>query len=136
MNEQRKTESIKKAPLGVGGKTKVGIIGAGPAGLTLGLMLQKAGIDCVILEFRSRQYAENRVRAGLLEQNTVDLFNELGAADDNVHFQHTIEFINALNIANKTYQLYIYPDAEHGNTGKKMRFDLYTKIYLYLKEKL
>ena len=59
-----------------------------------------------------------------------------GTADDNVHFQHSIEFINALNIANKTYQLYLYPDAEHGTTGKKMRFDLYTKIYLYLKEKL
>ena len=62
-------------------KTKVAIIGAGPAGLTLGLLLQRAGIDCVILEFRNRQYAESRVRAGLLEQNTVDLLNELGAAD-------------------------------------------------------
>jgi p-hydroxybenzoate 3-monooxygenase len=62
-------------------KTKIGIIGAGPAGLTLGLMLQRAGIDCMILEFRSREYAESRVRAGLLEQNTVDLFNELGAAE-------------------------------------------------------
>ena len=62
-------------------KTQIGIIGAGPAGLTLGLLLQRAGIDCVILEFRSRQYAESRVRAGLLEQNTVDLFNELGAAE-------------------------------------------------------
>src|SRR5436190_14155618 len=62
-------------------KTQIGIIGAGPAGLTLSLLLQRAGIDCAILEFRTRQYAESRVRAGLLEQNTVDLFNELGAAD-------------------------------------------------------
>ncbi|MBD0297822.1 MAG: FAD-dependent monooxygenase, partial [Flavisolibacter sp.] len=62
-------------------KTSVGIIGAGPAGLTLSLLLNRAGIDCVILENRSRQYAESRVRAGLLEQNTVDLFNELGVAD-------------------------------------------------------
>lgn len=59
-----------------------------------------------------------------------------GTADDNVHFQHSIQLINALNAANKTYQLYIYPDAEHGTTGKKMRFDLYNKIYQFLKEKL
>ena len=62
-------------------KTQVGIIGAGPAGLTLALLLQKAGIDCVIFEYRSRDYVESRVRAGLLEQNTVDLFNQLGAAE-------------------------------------------------------
>jgi len=62
-------------------KIKVGIIGAGPAGLTLALLLQRAGIDCEILEFRSRNYVESRVRAGLLEQNTVDLLNELGAGE-------------------------------------------------------
>ena len=60
---------------------KVGIIGAGPAGLTLALLLHKAGISCQILENRSREYVTSRVRAGLLEQNTVDLFKELGVAD-------------------------------------------------------
>ncbi len=62
-------------------KTQVGIIGAGPAGLTLSLLLKRQGIDCVILEFRSREYVESRVRAGLLEQNTVDLLHELGVAE-------------------------------------------------------
>jgi p-hydroxybenzoate 3-monooxygenase len=62
-------------------KIQVAIIGAGPAGLTLALLLQRANIDCIILENRSRHYVESRVRAGLLEQNTVDLYNELGVAD-------------------------------------------------------
>jgi p-hydroxybenzoate 3-monooxygenase len=59
-------------------RTQVGIVGAGPAGLLLSFLLRRAGIDCVILENRSRQYVIERVRAGLLEQGTVDLVNELG----------------------------------------------------------
>jgi p-hydroxybenzoate 3-monooxygenase len=62
-------------------RTRVGIIGAGPAGLTLGLLLQREGIECVILENRSRGYVERRARAGLLEQNTVDQLRYLGAAE-------------------------------------------------------
>lgn len=62
-------------------KTQVGIIGAGPAGLMLSLLLAQQGIDSVILENRSRHYIEARVRAGLLEQNTVDLLHELSLAD-------------------------------------------------------
>ncbi len=62
-------------------KTSVAIIGAGPAGLSLALLLHRAGIDCLVLENRSRAYVESRVRAGLLEQNTVDLFTDLGAAE-------------------------------------------------------
>ena len=49
----------------------MGIVGGGPAGLTLGLLLQREGIESVVLEARSREYVEKRVRAGLLEQNTV-----------------------------------------------------------------
>ncbi|KPM48911.1 4-hydroxybenzoate 3-monooxygenase [Jiulongibacter sediminis] len=62
-------------------KTQVGIIGAGPAGLTLAHWLKKNGISSVILENRSREYVEGRVRAGLLEQNTVDILTELGLAN-------------------------------------------------------
>jgi p-hydroxybenzoate 3-monooxygenase len=59
-------------------RTQVGIVGAGPAGLFLALLLQRAGIDCVVLEARSREYVESRVRAGVLEQGTVDLMADLG----------------------------------------------------------
>ena len=62
-------------------RTQVGIVGAGPAGLLLSFLLRRDGIDSVILENRSRQYVEERVRAGLLEQGTVDLLTELGLAD-------------------------------------------------------
>ncbi len=59
-------------------RTQVGIVGGGPAGLTLALLLQREGIESVVLEARSREYVEQRVRAGLLEQNTVDLLHDLG----------------------------------------------------------
>jgi p-hydroxybenzoate 3-monooxygenase len=59
-------------------QTQVGIVGGGPAGLTLGLLLQRQGIESVILEVHDRSYVESRVRAGILEQNTVDLLHELG----------------------------------------------------------
>jgi p-hydroxybenzoate 3-monooxygenase len=62
-------------------RTQVGIVGAGPAGLLLSLLLQRAGIDCVILESRNREHVESRVRAGVLEQGTVDLIDELGAGE-------------------------------------------------------
>ena len=58
-------------------RTQVGIVGAGPAGLILAHLLHRQGIESVILEDRSRDYVEHRVRAGLLEQGTVDLLNEM-----------------------------------------------------------
>src|SRR5215468_342158 len=62
-------------------KTQVGIVGAGPAGLVLAHLLAKAGIESVVLESQTRQYIEERVRAGVLEQGTVDLLNELGLGE-------------------------------------------------------
>jgi p-hydroxybenzoate 3-monooxygenase len=62
-------------------RTQVGIVGAGPAGLLLSLLLQRAGVDCVMLESKSREYVESRVRAGVLEQGTVALIDELDAGE-------------------------------------------------------
>src|SRR5665213_454902 len=59
-------------------RTQVGIVGAGPAGLVLSHLLHLSGIESVVLESRSREYCQERVRAGVLEQGTVDLLNETG----------------------------------------------------------
>ncbi|HMQ71716.1 MAG TPA: 4-hydroxybenzoate 3-monooxygenase [Rubrivivax sp.] len=59
-------------------RTQVAIVGAGPAGLLLGALLAKAGIDSVILEQRSAEYVLGRIRAGVLEQICVDLLDEAG----------------------------------------------------------
>ena len=62
-------------------RTQVGIIGAGPAGLLLSHLLHLAGIDSVVLEARDRPYVEGRIRAGVLEQGTVDVLNETGLGE-------------------------------------------------------
>jgi p-hydroxybenzoate 3-monooxygenase len=62
-------------------RTQVGIVGAGPAGLMLGHLLHRAGVDSVIVETRSQDYVVERVRAGVLEQGTVDLMRDAGIGD-------------------------------------------------------
>ena len=62
-------------------RTKVAIIGAGPAGLLLGQLLHSYGIDNVILERHTDEYVLGRIRAGLLEEGTVKLLDEIGATD-------------------------------------------------------
>lgn len=75
----------RKAGADLGGKamrlptrTQVAIIGAGPAGLLLGQLLHKAGIDAVILEQRSAEYVLGRIRAGVIEQTTAQLLEQAG----------------------------------------------------------
>ncbi|MBV9574014.1 MAG: 4-hydroxybenzoate 3-monooxygenase [Acidobacteriales bacterium] len=62
-------------------RTQIGIVGAGPAGLVLSHLLHLSGIESVVLEARSRDYCEQRIRAGVLEQGTVDLLNETGVGE-------------------------------------------------------
>jgi p-hydroxybenzoate 3-monooxygenase len=62
-------------------RTQVGIVGAGPAGLLLAQLLTKQGVDSVVIESRTRDYCETRVRAGVLEYGTVELLREAGAAE-------------------------------------------------------
>jgi len=76
--------------------TQVAIIGAGPSGLLLGALLHKAGIDHIILERQSPSYVLGRIRAGILEQVTVDLLHEAGvgagvSSHGTIH--HSIELV-------------------------------------------
>src|SRR6476661_3077489 len=61
--------------------TQVAIVGAGPAGLLLAHLLQREGIESVVLEARTREYVEHRVRAGVLEQGTVDVLTATGVGE-------------------------------------------------------
>ncbi|WP_020659640.1 4-hydroxybenzoate 3-monooxygenase [Amycolatopsis benzoatilytica] len=62
-------------------RTQVAIVGAGPAGLLLSHLLDRAGVESVIVETRSREYVEARIRAGILEQSTVDLLRAAGLGE-------------------------------------------------------
>jgi p-hydroxybenzoate 3-monooxygenase len=62
-------------------RTQIGIVGAGPAGLLLAHLLRLQGIESIVVETRGRSYLEDRVRAGVLEQGTVDTLNESGVGE-------------------------------------------------------
>lgn len=75
-------------------ETKVGIIGAGPAGLLLSHLLHLNGIDSILLEKKSREEVEETVRAGVLEQGAINLLNETGLGSRMMkygHLHHGIE---------------------------------------------
>ena len=79
--------------------TQVAIVGAGPSGLLLAQLLSRHGIDAVVLERRSRDYVQARIRAGLLEWTTVELLKEAGVAerllrDGLVHDGFDVAFAN------------------------------------------
>ncbi|MBC9713846.1 4-hydroxybenzoate 3-monooxygenase [Streptomyces sp. TRM66268-LWL] len=98
-------------------RTRVGIIGGGPAGLLLARLLHLEGIDCVVLEARTRAYAEQRQRAGMLEQGTVEALRACGAgarldAEGLVHhgielrFDRTRHHIDFPSLAGRTVTIY------------------------------
>jgi len=77
----RGTRPRRHPRAGGGVRTQVAIVGAGPAGLVLARLLAREGIESVVLESRSREYIEQRVRAGVLEHGTVDCLVESGAGE-------------------------------------------------------
>ncbi len=85
-------------------RTQVAIIGAGPAGLMLAHLLHLRGIDSIVLEARDRAYVESRVRAGLLEQGTVDLMTETGVGE-RMHAQGLLHHGIKLRFAGQTHRI-------------------------------
>lgn len=95
-------------------RTQVAIIGAGPSGLLLGQLLYKAGIDNIIVERQSGDYVLGRIRAGILEQVTVDLLREAGVGERVDHegiVHHSIELV---------FAGVRHPIDVHGLTGGKV----------------
>src|SRR5690348_3845410 len=62
-------------------RTQVAIVGAGPAGMLLAHLLDELGVESVVVETRSEEYVAARIRAGILEQSTVDLLRQVGLGD-------------------------------------------------------
>ena len=85
-------------------RTQVGIVGAGPAGLVLSHLLHLQRVESVVLEARSREYCQERVRAGVLEQGTVDLLTELGVGE-RMHRQGLVHHGIKLRFCGRTYRI-------------------------------
>ncbi len=98
-------------------RTQVAIIGAGPAGLLLSHLLEAEGVDSVVVETRSRDYVESRIRAGILEQSTVDLLTDVGlgarlAAEGDRHrgiylqWPHERQHLDFVDLIGRTVTVY------------------------------
>ncbi len=85
-------------------RTQVAIIGSGPAGLLLGQLLHRAGIDNVILEAKSQEYVLSRIRAGVLESGTVALLERAGVAQ-RLHAEGLVHEGVALAFANRPHRI-------------------------------
>jgi p-hydroxybenzoate 3-monooxygenase len=94
-------------------RTQVAIVGAGPAGLLLGQLLYRAGVDAVIVEQRSAEYVLGRIRAGVLEQVTVDLLDQAGVGA-RMHAQGLPHDGIELSFGGKRHRIDL-----HGLTGGK-----------------
>lgn len=122
-------------------RTHVAIIGAGPAGLLLGHILRRAGVDFVILEQKSREYVLGRVRAGVLEQGSVDVLRDLGLDADlaarglthhGIYLQyegerHHLDFVDLIGRTVTVYgqqALVRHLLAEHDRVGSDVRFEV------------
>jgi p-hydroxybenzoate 3-monooxygenase len=120
--------------------TRVAIIGAGPAGLLLGVALQRAGIDFVLVENRSREYVLGRIRAGVLEQGSVETLTRLGVGErlareglvhDGIYLQfagerHHVDFKHLIDRTVTVYgQQEVVKDlmAEHDRLGSAIYYD-------------
>src|SRR3954471_24047644 len=95
-------------------RTQVAIVGAGPARLMLGAVLARRGIDSVILEGRSREYIEHRIRAGVLEQGSIDAMDEVGAGA-RMHEHGLVHDGVILRFAGRSHRIDL-----HGLTGKSV----------------
>ncbi|MDQ2727997.1 MAG: 4-hydroxybenzoate 3-monooxygenase [Actinomycetota bacterium] len=116
-------------------RTQVGIIGAGPAGLVLSHLLAGAGIDTVVLESRSREYVEGRVRAGVLEAGTVSVLERVGVADRlrreglvhegvNLSFNGDRHRIDLAGLTGKTVTVYGQTEVVRDLVGARLAADL------------
>ncbi|MGB6638752.1 MAG: 4-hydroxybenzoate 3-monooxygenase, partial [Bradyrhizobium sp.] len=107
-------------------RTKVAIIGAGPAGLLLGQLLHTYGIDNVILERHTPDYVLGRIRAGLLEEGTVALLDELGAGE-RAHHEGLVHQGIELAFGGERHRIDL-----HGATGKTVMIYGQTEVTLDL----
>jgi p-hydroxybenzoate 3-monooxygenase len=98
-------------------RTQIGIVGAGPAGLMLSHLLQREGIDSVVLEARSRDYIEGRIRAGVIEQWVADLLVDIGLGERmrraallhrgiNLSFSKTLHHLDFQDLVGKSVTVY------------------------------